>query len=215
MIEGIDVSKFQSSIDWPKARATGREFVFMRASDGTNPANETTLASKWAAARAAGFVCGAYHFFRPSADLAAVQSQASLFLGRFNEAVPVVETGYLPAVVDVEVSPGAVSKADYARGVRTWIDAIEASPRFQGLSTIIYTRASLWSELGNPPEFATHPLWVADYSQDPPRLPAPWGRWTFFQYSESSTVDGIAGHVDADRFDGSRADLLALTDRRG
>lgn len=201
-IEGIDVSKFQVRIDWARAFAAGKRFCFLRASDGINPANETTLPERWGPARSAGFVCGAYHYFRPSSDMNHVTKQAALFLRRFNEAVTVVEKTYLPAVIDVEQSSESVGHAEYARGIKLWIDEVERDPRFVGRKTIIYTRASFWREIGDPTGFEDHPVWVADYSRDPPRLPKGWSEYTFFQYTEKGKVDGIAGDVDLNRFNG-------------
>ena len=210
MVDGVDVSKFQAGIDWTKVRAAERAFVFIRASDGANGSNETTFATKWVGARSAGLICGAYHLFRPSSDMGAVRAQADLFLRRFNEGVPSGEVGYLPPVIDVEISGIRISNADYVKGIQAWIDAIEPSDRFRGMKTIVYTRAGFWTQIGDPKSFADHPLWVADYSKDPPRVPTPWGSWTFFQHSDSGHVDGVSGNVDLDRFNGTLADLQAL-----
>lgn len=36
VIEGIDVSRWQGTIDWVKVAAAGKRFVFIRATDGTS-----------------------------------------------------------------------------------------------------------------------------------------------------------------------------------
>ena len=43
-VPGIDVSYWDSGIDWPKVRATGQRFVFIKATEGetyTDPTFET------------------------------------------------------------------------------------------------------------------------------------------------------------------------------
>jgi lysozyme len=207
-IPGLDVSKFQPNIDWAKVKAAGMQFVFARASYGTGAATEPTFKSHWQGAKAAGLIRGAYHFFVPADDAGA---QARLFLSQCRGAVAPGETAYLPAVIDVEMQPGDVSVANYVAGVKTWIAAVEGDPLFAGRKTIIYTTASFWATLGNPAGFGDHPLWVADYSQDPPRMPKGWASYAFFQKAQDGTVNGIAGKIDVDFFNGDIDVLTAMT----
>src|SRR5215467_14678034 len=63
VVNGIDVSHFQGSIDWEEVAAQGIGFAFVKATDGlgTDPA----FATNWSGANQAGILRGAYHFFRP------------------------------------------------------------------------------------------------------------------------------------------------------
>lgn len=209
-IAGIDVSKFQGTIDWARVKASGVGFVIIRASDGANPNNEQRFAVNCAGARAAGLVYGAYHLFRPSSDTANAAQQAQLFLSRFKEGVPDSGQSYLPAALDIEIANADVDNDAYVRGINTWISTIEADPCFVGRRTMIYTRKGFWESIGNPAGFDDRRLWVADYSRDPPRLPKGWNEWTFFQLSESGHVDGINSQVDLDRFAGTLDELTQL-----
>jgi lysozyme len=207
-ISGLDVSKFQPVVDWTKVKAAGMQFVFARASYGIAAQTETTFKSHWQGAKAAGLIRGAYHFFVPADDAGA---QARLFLSQLRSAIAPGENAYLPAVIDVEMQPGSVSIANYVAGIQTWIAAVEADPLFAGRKTIIYTTASFWATLGNPAGFGDHPLWVADYGQDPPRMPKGWTSYAFFQKSQEGTVNGIAGKIDTDFFNGDIDVLNAMT----
>jgi lysozyme len=184
------------------------QFMFARASYGTSAQTEPTFKPHWQGAKAAGLVRGAYHFFVPADDAGA---QAKLFLSQIKSALAPGEADYLPAVIDVEMAPGDVSAANYVAGVKAWVAAVETDPMFQGRKTIIYTTASFWATLGNPAGFGDHPLWVADYGQDPPRMPKGWASYAFFQKSESGTVNGIAGKIDVDFFNGDIDILTAMT----
>jgi len=207
-IQGLDVSKFQGdNIDWDKVASSGAQFCLIRASDGTNQNNESKFGDNWLGARGAGLICGAYHLFRPALDAV---DQANLFLAQFGNNVPVMEAGYLPAALDVEIEPASATVQNYLDGVKAWINTVEQNDRFKGLPTIIYTSQNIWNQIGDG-TLGDHPLWVADYSEDPPRLPSDWTNWTFFQYTETGSVSGIDVDVDQDHFAGSRNDLIALT----
>lgn len=60
--QGIDVSDHQGTIDWNAVRQAGQIFTFVKATDGitwTDP----EFAANWSAAKAAGLLRGAYHFY--------------------------------------------------------------------------------------------------------------------------------------------------------
>ena len=206
---GVDVSKWQANVDWAKVVKAGMQFAFVRASNGDVAANEQMFAPHWKAAKAAGMaIRGAYHYFEPGQPAA---DQAKLFLNQMHSALAPGETAYLPAVIDVEAPPNGVSAATYVAGIKAWIAAVEADPLFKGRKTIIYTTQSFWASLGNPTGFNDHPLWVADYGQDPPRMPAGWAAYAFFQKSQSGNIDGIPGAADVDFFNGDIDILTAMT----
>jgi lysozyme len=61
-IRGIDVSHHQGAIDWTAVKAARVEFAFIKASEGGD-FRDREFARNWEAARKAGVVRGAYHFF--------------------------------------------------------------------------------------------------------------------------------------------------------
>jgi lysozyme len=151
---------------------------------------------------------GAYHYFEPGQPAA---DQAKLFLSQMRSALAPGETAYLPAVIDVEAPPNGVTAANYIAGIKAWIGAVEADPLFAGRKTIVYTTQSFWAQLGNPAGFSDRPLWVADYGKDPPRIPAGWSSYAFFQKSQNGKIDGIPGDADVDFFNGDIDVLTAMT----
>src|SRR5438045_3009672 len=58
-VKGIDVSKWQGTITWPKVKAAGIEYAFIRVSDGT-ASRDPKFATNWAGAKAAGIIRGPY-----------------------------------------------------------------------------------------------------------------------------------------------------------
>jgi len=197
---GIDVSYYQGTIDWSRVAAGGYKFAFIRVSDGTT-FHDPKFASYWTGSKNAGLIRGAYQFFRPAQSASA---QADLMIA----AVGTLGPGDLPPVIDVEVTQG-LGAATIAARIRTWVDRVHAAT---GVDPIIYTGKYFWrDDVGGPTSFANNPLWIAQYTSQCPDLPAPWGSWAFWQYSESGRIAGISGGgVDLDKFNGSLADLQAL-----
>ena len=209
---GIDVSVYQAKItSWAQASTNGIRFAFIRCCDGTQ-IPDASFAANWANAR--GHVLrGAYQYFR---EYASGADQAAFFLGRIDPA----DYGELPCVVDVEMTPS--NWATWAASLKQWIDTVEARTKRR---PIIYTRANIWANMAKYFAWAKdYPLWVARYPYagkpatmdelqtgrfDPPDV-APFGRWKFWQYSDSGNVAGIGYPVDLDMFDGNEAALRAF-----
>src|SRR5205085_10545153 len=66
--KGIDVSKWQDTINWTSVKNAGIAFAFIRLSDGANT-KDAKFAANWAGAKAAGIIRGAYQFFRPAQNV--------------------------------------------------------------------------------------------------------------------------------------------------
>ncbi|CAN5422136.1 hypothetical protein BH11MYX1_BH11MYX1_00270 [soil metagenome] len=198
-VKGMDVSYYETSIDWTRARAAGIEFSFIRVSDGTTTI-DTKFAQYWAGAKSAGVMRGAYQFYRPNQDALA---QADLLLSMMGPLQP----GDLPPVLDVEVS-GGMTKAQVAAGVHTWIDRVTAAT---GVVPIVYTGLYSWPDLTGSTDVTPSPLWVAQYTSAAcPNIPSPWTEWMFWQHSSTGSVDGVtASGVDLNVFNGTRDELDA------
>ena len=193
MVRGIDVSRWQGVIDWNAVAGDEVGFAFIKATEGGD-FTDPRFADNWAAAKQAGVVRGAYHFYRP-------QTSATKQAEHFLRTVPLA-AGDLPPVLDVEVTDGA-SPDSIARGVRTWLAAVE---RATGRRPIIYTRASFWTPSVGA-ALSEYPLWVAHYRVAEPKLPAGWGNWAFWQHTDEGRTAGIAGNVDQNWFNGTRDQL--------
>ncbi len=197
-VEGIDVSRYQGTIDWTRVRAAGVRFAFIRVSDGLNTP-DVYFDANWRGAREAGVIRGVYQFFRPAQDPIA---QAELMLERMGT----LEADDLPPVIDVEAGDG-VSQEALVANVRRWIDHVQAATR---RVPIIYAGKYSWPELTGGADMTEHPLWIPQYGPTCPDIPAPWTSWRFFQYSSTGRVDGITGAVDLDVWNGDLASLQAF-----
>ncbi len=198
-VKGIDVSTYQGTIDWAAVKGAGIEYAFIRVSDGLN-SPDAKFASNWSKAHTAGVLRGAYQFFRPSQDPIA---QADLLI----HAMGTLASDDLSPVIDVEAADG-LSATKVAAAVHTWIAHVQAAT---GRTPIVYTGFYFWRDSVGAADDTTSPLWHAQYtSASCPNIAPPWNQWAFWQYSSTGSVAGISGNVDMDRFNGTRADLLAL-----
>ena len=201
---GVDVSYYQGNIDWAKAKAAGVKYAFVRLSDGTT-FRDPKFAQNWSGTKANGIIRGAYQFFRPSQN---VNTQADMMIA----AIGTYQPGDLPPVIDVEAD-GGLSPATVAARVRQWVDRVKGA---LGVDPIVYTGYYFWrDEVGAPSGYANNALWVAAYSSQCPNVPSPWMRWTFWQYTDSGSVNGIPGNVDMNRFNGDLAALQAFANASG
>jgi lysozyme len=210
-VPGIDVSYWQSGIDWPKVRATGQRFVMMKATEGETY-TDPTFNDDWGGAKVSGLLRGAYCFFHPKQD---PKKQAAHFISVVQAQN---DLGELPPSLDLEVTDGLTKDKIIARA-KIWLDEVEA---VFGRKPFIYSGVSFletsFSEVGGgPPVWAKdYPLWLGwyPYQYTPgmtPLMPRGWFKWTLWQYSESGRVNGINTKVDLDVFNGTEDELFAFS----
>lgn len=204
-VKGIDVSYYQARVDWAQVRAHGVAFAFARVADGSGLV-DPAFGDHWAGMKAAGVLRGAYQFFRPAEDPLA---QAAVLV-REIQARGGLQPGDLPPALDLEVDGGLAGEAVRARA-QAWLAHVEAA---LGRTPVVYTSPGFWEEIGGSDDtgtaFGRYPLWLAHWDAACPSLPGAWERWRFWQDGTDRTVPGVAGLVDTNWFDGSRAELLAF-----
>ncbi|HET9591270.1 MAG TPA: GH25 family lysozyme [Anaerolineales bacterium] len=211
-VPGIDVSYWNAGIHWPKVRAAGQRFVFVKATEG-NSYSDPTFDDNWLGAKSVGLLRGAYHFFRANVD---PQKQAARFIDYVKS---MNDNGELPPVLDLETHDNQTKERIIARA-KTWLDLVEAA---FGKKPIIYSGQYFLQDYfsepgGGPPVWAKdYPLWLAQYPNQyipgmQPTLPRGWFKWTFWQYSEKGQVNGINAKVDLNLFNGSLQELYRLAE---
>jgi len=206
---GIDVSRYQGSINWTSVRNAGIEFAFIKATEGTT-VRDPNFGANYVGAYNAGVIRGAYHFALPDRSSGAVQANYVASHGGAWSA----DGRTLPAALDIEFNPyGATCYGLSQAAMRTWIsDFLNTYRTRTGRYAVIYTTTSWWTSCtGNwSGPWANHPLWIARWAASPGTLPAGAPFYTFWQYTSSGTVPGISGAVDRDYFNGARSRLVAL-----
>ena len=202
-LEGIDVSHWQSTINWTSVAAAGKSFAIIKATEGrlyTDP----NYATNRAAAQAAGLWTGAYHFANPDTTAGDAIGEAD----RFVSTIKLGRGDLIPAL-DLEQS-GGLSVSALQSWVASWLGEVS---RKIGVKPMIYTSPAFWQRyMGDSHALADagyKTLWIAHWGAASPSIPANnWGGhgWTFWQYTDCGVVPGISGCVDLDRYHGT--DLL-------
>jgi GH25 family lysozyme M1 (1,4-beta-N-acetylmuramidase) len=188
-IRGIDVSHWNGVVDHAAAARGGIAFVIAKATQGTY-LTDPRFADNVAAAREAGVIVGAYHFYdyRQSG-----RAQARHLLEVLGEGGMLDDA--LPPVVDIECfAPfGTADQAFVRRELRAFSDTVFAAT---GRLPMIYTSGHMWEEVtGDDPTFGDHPLWVACWRCPEPYLPPGWDDWLVWQIG-SMAVQGRSSRLD-------------------
>jgi lysozyme len=184
-IDGVDISHYQSGkIDWAAAKKAGVKFVFHKATQDDDYADDRYSARR-KELKAAGLPFGAYHFAEPAKGDAAEEAKHFLELAK-------PAPGDLRPVLDLEENDHNLSRADLTRWVGTWVATVKKAV---GVSPIIYTSYDLDDTFGCL-------LWQPRYNDTntPPETASPWKRWDIWQFSNGqygvpNSVPGV-GHCD-------------------
>ena len=190
---GIDVSRWNQTIDWEKVKEAGIEFAIIRcgyrgASSGSlvlDPMYEDNVRG----AIEAGIPVGVYFFTQATSEVEAVE-EASMVISLIED----YDVDY-PVFLDSE-SAGGKGRAD----------GLEANERTKYHKAFLETIASAGYEAGvyasknwlnnrlDVTDLSQYKIWMAEYA-DAPTYDKYYDMW---QYTSKGTVDGIGTRVDLD-----------------
>ena len=196
---GIDVSHHQGKIDWHRVALVSSmngypvRFVIMKATEGSTFTDSEYL-DNIREARAAGFVCGVYHFYDPGTS---PDKQAEHFINTVK-----LQRGDFVPVVDVERT--GRSSADFQRELLQFLKILEAH---YGVKPVIYASAKFQKRHLGSPSFEGYPFWVAHYYVNHPETEKQWRIW---QFTDRARIEGIGEYTDFNVFNGSEADFNSL-----
>lgn len=188
-ILGIDVSKWNGSIDWNAVKNSGVSYVIIRcgyrgSSQGSlveDPKYRTNIQG----ATAAGLKVGVYFFTQAVNEIEAVE-EASMVLS--------LVSGYklsYPIFLDVESSGGradGISKETRTAVCRAFCQTIKNS----GYTAGVYANKTWFTNYIDAGQLGAYRIWLAQYASKPTYT----GRYDIWQYSSKGKVGGISGNVD-------------------
>jgi lysozyme len=218
-MKGIDTSHHQGDkalVDWNKVKKAGYEFVFMKATQGTDLVDGMFVRDK-REARRAGLLCGFYHF----AGKGFINFKGKLV---FVPQDPIAEADFFIRIVK-DIQPGELlvldwetELADPVEWCKTFLDRVED---MTGIKPLLYTNearvnAHNWirvSSNGNE-------LWVAKYGVNDGKMhtmpdSGSWGDYALWQYTSRGKVNGITGFVDLNTSSGLTLDELKKLGKEG
>jgi lysozyme len=194
---GVDVSNHQGEIDWPTLARTDISFAYIKATEGGD-FRDRRFQTNWEAARQAGLLRGAYHFF--------TQCRSGTDQARNFMATVPHEPGALPPAVDLEHMGPCSSGPQVADLVAEIATFIAMLAEHYGRRPILYTDV-MFDATYLRGHFTGETFWTRSIV-----LP-PWFRtdqWLIWQYHSCGRRAGIDGPVDLNAFRGSKRDLRAF-----
>lgn len=185
---GIDVSRYQGSINWQQVAAAGKQFAIVRVgSSGSGGLYiDPYFYQNVNAAHAAGLRVGAYYYTYARTQTA-VANELTVFLN----ALQGLQLEY-PVFVDVEdKNLTTLGRTQLTALVQYAMDILYQRKWYAGW----YSYTNFINSYINAGALTEYPLWVADYRQTLGYR----GNYAMWQYSGSGSVNGIAGACDLDR----------------
>ena len=192
-VRGLDVSHHQGAIDWPVVARQHVDFVFIKATEGTD-FTDPLFHDNWAGARAAGIPRGAYHYF---SFCAPPLEQAKHFLATVPWNKP-----QLPPAVDVEFHGNCARRPDDAvigAELATFLDEVARATQ---RTPIVYATERSWRRIVGG-HFPANPIWRRNvFFQPTTGASRPWSIW---QFADRRRIAGVPSFVDLNvyRPDGS------------
>ncbi|MBP7242639.1 GH25 family lysozyme [Amaricoccus sp.] len=200
-VHGVDVSKWQGTIDWPRVRASGASFAFIKATEGKDHTDDRFM-ENWRAAGAAGVPRGAYHFYY---FCSSAEEQANWFIRNVPR-----ERGALPPVLDVEwnhkskTCPYRPAPAIVRAEMETFLAMVA---RHYGQRPLVYVPPDFFRE-NDLARMQGVTFWLRSVAGHPSAV-YPGQSWGFWQYTGTGQVPGIAGEADLNAFAGGQTEWRA------
>ena len=199
MVNGLDVSVYQKTIDWQQAKADGIDFAIVRVggrgygAEG-NMYSDETFKRNIEGARDAGMLIGVYFFSQAIDEMEAV-AEARYAVELMHEA-GVYELD-LPIFMDYEFSGGSagrLTKAKLSKSKATKIArAFCEEVKLLGYKPGIYANLTfLKNTIDGAALGQEYPIWAAQYNSQCNFA----GDYVWWQYASSGTVSGINASND-------------------
>lgn len=189
-IMGIDVSKWNGTIDWTAVKNSGVNYAIIRCGYRGSSTGALIQDPKFKAniqgASAAGIKVGVYFFTQAVNEVEAVE-EASMALNLIKGH----KLSY-PVFIDVESSGGRADGID--RNTRTAVvNAFCRTIQNGGYTAGIYANKTWFESKMNTASLSGYKIWLAQYAAAPTYKATRHDMW---QYTSKGRVSGIKGNVD-------------------
>lgn len=196
---GIDVSVWNTSVDWNKVKAAGVDFVMIRVGyrgygSAGNMVEDRMFKTHMEGAIQAGLDVGVYFYTQAITEQEAV-AEANFVLERIKNYKLTYPIAFDIEKAEVE-NPGDVPRTEKLTNKQrtditlAFCNTIKAANYFP----IIYSNKSFLEDKLETNRLSDYHIWLAHWVQNTD-YDKPYSIW---QYSETGTVEGIQGNVDLD-----------------
>lgn len=188
---GIDVSKWNGSIDWDRVKNAGVEFAIIRAgyrgSTTGGLVEDSCFAANMRGAAASGMPVGVYFFTQAVNEVEAVE-EASAVLQLIKE----YDLKY-PVFIDTEGAGGNGRADNLDVETRTLVcEAFCRTIANAGYTAGVYASRNWYNNNLHTSKLENYCIWLAEYRS----APLYQGYYHMWQYTSKGAVDGIEGNVD-------------------
>ena len=180
MSKGIDVSKWQGTIDWyAVTKSKSVDFVIIRA--GYSTKKDAKFEANYTGCKKYKIPCGAY-FYSYAKTVAEAKAEAKAFLEMIKG-----KTFEYPVYFDIEdKSQMNLSKTLLTDICVAWCSIVEKAGYYVG----IYSNLDWLANRLDTNRLKVYDLWLAQWASNPKRSCGMW------QYSNKGKINGITGDVD-------------------
>ncbi len=184
---GVDVSVYQGTINWQKAKAAGIDFAIIRLGfRGWGEKGSLNIDSNFytnlAGAKAAGVKVGIYFFSQAKTEVEAVE-EASLCINKLGG-----QSLDLPIFIDTETAAGGQGRADnLSVAERTAVCvAFCNTVKNSGYRAGVYSNTYFYTRKLNTSELLSYTIWLAEWPSEmtADSKPSYSGRYDIWQFSE-------------------------------
>ena len=186
ILRGIDVSRWQGTINWNLVKESGISFAILKAGGSDEGCyTDPTFERNYAGAKAAGIPVGAYYYVGPlctskEAGIADAQRFLNIIKGKTFE---------YPIAFDMEESNVAsLGKERVSQIAKAFCDRMEN----YGYYVSIYANKHWLENYFTDEIFNNYDIWLAQWGNKP-TFQKTYGMW---QKSAKGRVEGIQGYVD-------------------
>ncbi|MGN1124250.1 MAG: GH25 family lysozyme [Eubacterium sp.] len=197
IINGIDVSQHNGTIDFNKVKADGIDFAFIRVgyTGYTKSSFSLNYDSKYKTylndAINAGLKVGVYWYSQAVTTAEAIQEASKLLtaIEGYNITMPVVFDYEFAGTASGRLDSAKLSKDKMTANAMAFLDTVASA----GYEACIYASANFLRDKLNAAEISSvYKVWLAHYTTKT----AYAGDYDYWQYSSSGKVSGISSRVD-------------------
>ncbi len=186
VMKGIDVSKWQGSINWKKVASDGVDFVMIRSSYGSENTDEY-LKKNVAGCEKYGIDYGFYHYTYAK-SVSEARKEAKYFLSRIKKYDPAY-----PLVLDIEEE---FYKKMSRKEVTDIIVAFMTELEEAGYYATLYSYSKFFADNVTMSRIKKYDIWIASWGDEEKLNDNYDGHYGMWQYSSTGSVKGIDGDVD-------------------
>lgn len=182
--KGIDVSRWQEEVDWPRVKASGIQFAMIRSGFGWG-ANQKDLffEENYTKAKAVDIAVGVYHY-----SYAVTEEEAEKEAEHCYSIIKGKQFEYPIAYNLEEKRLGLLGRERVSEIAKAFCEKMES----YGYYVAIYANKDWFDNLFTEEIIKRYDIWLAQESGKP-NLKKPCGIW---QKTTKGRVDGIKGYVD-------------------